>query len=385
MRRHPTNPLLLCVALTGLALVGLSCSKPQPKEPQTAETGTIPEKAPKVEASIKVGIVTNAIAPFWDPMVVGMERAAKDPSAMPELGGGVQLPEDVEAAFTKITDLLKQKQAAGGLPPCEASWKGPQSGTLQEQRRLLDEFRASGVDGISISPRESEPLSPVIDEMVDAGMLVLCMDSDAPKSKRLAYIGTNNYEAGKIAGEAAGKVFGSTGAKLIGFVGDRGAENAKERIQGFEEAAKAYKIELADVREDDADPAKARRNAEDVINALKDVNGFLGIWSYDAPAITQAVIAAKKQDRIKVVSFDAEPQTLVHLQKGEVEATVVQKPYLFGYLSVQLIYAMKVLGVDQVKPLLPEKGVIDTGVTVVTPENVAEFMKYLDSLGVKSS
>jgi ribose transport system substrate-binding protein len=319
-------------------------------------------------------------------MVVGMERAAKDPTAMPVLGGGVKLPETVAATFQKITDLLKAKQAQGGLPPCEASWKGPQqSGGVQEQRRLIEEFRAAGVDGLCISPLESEPLTPVIDELVDSGMVVLCMDSDASKSKRLAYIGTNNYEAGKIAGEAAGQVFGSTGAKLIGFVGDRGAENAKERIQGFEEAAKAYKIELADVREDDADPAKARRNAEDVINALKDVNGFLGIWSYDAPAITQAVIAAKKQDRIKVVSFDAEPQTLVHLQKGEVEATVVQKPYLFGYLSVQLIYAMKVLGVDQVKPLLPEKGVIDTGVTVVTPENVAEFMKYLDSLGVKSS
>jgi ribose transport system substrate-binding protein len=382
--------MLVCAALAVLTLAGLSCSKQQTPASSTPEvkgpeTGTIPESAPTVLASVKVGIITNAIAPFWDPMVVGMERAAKDPSAMPELGGGVKLPEDVEAACAKIADMLKAKAAQGGLPPCEASWKGPQSGTLQEQRRLLDEFRASGVDGISISPRESEPLTPVIDEMVDAGVLVLCMDSDAPKSKRLAYIGTNNYEAGKVAGEAAGKVFGSSGAKLIGFVGDRGAENAKERIEGFEEAAKAYNLTLADVREDDADPAKARRNAEDVIQAFPDVNGFLGIWSYDAPAITQAVLAAKKQDKIKVVSFDAEPQTLVHLQKGEIQATVVQKPYLFGYLSVQLIYAMKVLGVDQVEAVLPEKGVIDTGVTVVTPDNVGEFMKYLDSLGVKSS
>ncbi|MBM3499040.1 MAG: substrate-binding domain-containing protein [Armatimonadetes bacterium] len=390
MTRNLTCAVLAAAAVTLLALAGLSCSKQESAEttaPESADagTGTIPESAPKVEASVKIGIVTNAIAPFWDPMVVGMERAAKDPTAMPALGGGVELPESVAAAFAKITDLLKAKQAEGGLPPCEASWKGPQSGTLQEQRRLLEEFAAAGVDGISISPRESEPLTPVIDELIGKGTLVLCMDSDAPKSKRLAYIGTNNYEAGKMAGEAAGKVFGRGGATLIGFVGDRGAENAKERIQGFEEAAKAYKIVLRDVREDDADPAKARRNAEDVIQAFPDVNGFLGIWSYDAPAITQAVLAAKKQDRIKVVSFDAEPQTLVHLEKGEIEATIVQKPYLFGYLSVQLLYAMKVLGAEAVAAVLPEKGVIDTGVTVVTPDNVGEFMKYLDSLGVKSS
>jgi ribose transport system substrate-binding protein len=370
-------------------LLGLACSKQQvtgtPVPPPKGEPATSGAGAPPAEA-VRVGIITNAMAPFWKPMEVGMKRAAEDPTVMPVLSGGVVMPKVVEEAFTRITDLLKaEKQAKGSLPACEATWKAPQQGTLDEQRRLLDEFRASGVDGISISPRESEPLTPVFDELVDAGVLVLCMDSDAPKSKRLAYIGTNNFEAGKEAGEAAAKVFGDKGAKLIGFVGDKGSENAKERIGGFKEVAAQHKIDLFDVREDDADPAKARQNAEDVIQAMPDVNGFLGIWSYDAPAITQAVLDARKQDRIRIVSFDAEPQTLIHLQKGEIEATIVQKPYLFGYLSVQLIYAMEVLGVDTVKAVLPADGVLDTGVTVVTPANIAEFMKYLESLGVESS
>ncbi len=385
MKRGPgALAVLALVAAIAMALTP-SCTKQAPTPTPTAATPPPPPEAPPAHHVVRIGILTNAIAPFWDPMVVGMERAAKDPTVMPELGGGVELPADVEQAFKTITDMLLKEKEASALPPCQASWKGPQSGTLQEQRRLLDEFRAAGVDAISISPRESEPLSPVIDELIGSEILVVCMDSDAPDSKRLAYIGTNNYEAGKVAGEAAGEVFGSDGAKLIGFVGDRGAENAKERIRGFKEAAQAYNIELQDVREDDADVNKARRNAEDAIQAFPDINGFLGIWSYDAPAITQAVIAGDKQDQIKVVSFDAEPQTLVHLQKGEIEATVVQKPYLFGYLSVQLLYAMRVLGVEEVQAVLPEKGIIDTGVTVVTPENVGEFMKYLDGLGVKSS
>ena len=384
--KHAANALAMLALVAGMIVLLSSCTRPPPTEPMPPVTR--PTEAPEptpVGEPVKIGILTNAIAPFWQPMVVGMKLAEKDPTVMPELGGGVKLPADVEAAIKAITDLLVEAKAEGGLPPCEASWKGPQHGTLQEQNRLLEEFQAAGVDAISISPRESKPLSPVIDELIDGGTLVICMDSDAPDSKRLAYIGTNNYEAGKVAGEAAGEVFGSEGAKLIGFVGDRGAENAKERIRGFEEAAKAYKIELLDVREDDADPNKARRNAEDAIQAFPDINGFLGIWSYDAPAITQAVIADDKQDQIKVVSFDAEPQTLDHLEKGEIEATVVQKPYLFGYLSVQLLYAMKVLGAEEVQAVLPEKGIIDTGVTVVTPDNVGEFMEYLKGLGVESS
>jgi len=386
MTRSAISLLLVCAVLAGLTLAGLSCSKQQPVQTPVEPAKAPTPAEPAAGEAVKVGILTNEMAPFWNPMEVGMNRAAANPAAMAVLGGGVEMPETVEEVFTKITGLLKaEKEAKGGLPPCEAFWKAPQQGTLDEQRRLLDEFRASGVDGISISPRESEPLAPVLDGLVDAGILVVCMDSDAPTSKRLAYIGTNNFEAGKIAGEAAAKVFGSEGTKLIGFVGDKGSENAKERIGGFREVAKQHKIDLFDVREDDGDKGRARQNAEDVIQAMPDVNGFLGIWSYDAPAITQAVLDAKKQDKIKIVSFDAEPQTLIHLQKGEIEATIVQKPYLFGYLSVQLIYAMKVLGVEQLKAVLPADGVLDTGVTVVTPENVGEFMKYLDSLGVESS
>ena len=369
-----TGAVLLVIALVAAAVLVTSC-KPKDQvvetSPPIAEPGGEPAAQPSDGEAVQVGILTNAIAPFWDPMAVGMERAMESPTETPD-GSPIDLAPLWEAY-------------EGERPPCEASWKGPQDKTLGEQRRLLEEFEAAGVDGISISPLESGPLTTVIDDLVDSGMLVLCMDSDATESKRLAYIGTNNFEAGKMAGEAAVKVFGDEGAQVVGFVGNKAAENAKERIDGFREVASQHNIELIDVREDDVDPSKARRNAEDAIQAFPEIDGFLGIWSYDAPAITQAVIAAGKQDQIKVISFDAEPQTLVHLEKGEIEATVVQKPYLFGYLSVQLIYAMKVLGVEAVQEVLPEDGVIDTGVQVVTPENIKEFRAYLDDLGVESS
>ncbi|MFQ5811045.1 MAG: sugar-binding protein [Armatimonadota bacterium] len=275
-------------------------------------------------------------------------------------------------------------RAAAKLPNVDVAWRGPDQGTVQEQKRILETFEAEGVDAISISPRESAPLETEINRLIEKGVLVICMDSDAPNSNRLAYIGTNNYEAGKVAGHAPGKVW-PDGAKVMAFVGDKAAQNARERLQGFEETARTYGIDVVDVMQDDALPKKARRNAEDIIQSHPEVNGFLGLWSYDAPAITQAVIEAGKQDEIKIVSFDAEPQTIELLEQGAIEATVVQKPYMFGYLSVELLYMMKTMGVEETQMLLAPDGIVDTGVRVVTPENVGEFKAYLDDLGVESS
>lgn len=338
-------PLGIALALMALVCV-VGCVPKQPASPPA------PAAQPAAQApaptTVRVGILTNARAPFWDPMVVGMERAAAK------------------------------------LPGCEAEWKAPGADPVSDQIAALESYKATGVDGVVISPRESAPLTPIIDDLIDAGVLVVCMDSDAPESKRLAYIGTNNYEAGKVAGEAAGEAFGR-GAKVVGFVGDTAAENAKERLRGFEDAAAKYDIEVLDVRQDNNDPAKARENAEDVMKSMPEVTGFLALWSYDGPAITQAVIGAEKQEQIKIVAFDAEPATIDHLKKGEIQATVVQNPYLFGYLGVELIWMMKTMGVEETQKLLPPDGIVDTGARLVTPDNVDEFLEFLEDLGVESS
>ena len=123
-----SHSVLVFVILALLAIGGASCTKQTPPEPEPVVSQP-PEAtgaaAPTGEA-VKIGILTNAIAPFGAPMVVGMERAAEDPTIMPELGGGAKLPADVEAAIKKTTEMLVEAKAADGLPPCEASWKGPQ-------------------------------------------------------------------------------------------------------------------------------------------------------------------------------------------------------------------------------------------------------------------
>lgn len=321
-----------------LLLVSLLCLQADFSQVSTAAEGG---------KKIRIGIVTNAVAPFWVPMTKGMELAAE------KLG-------------------------------VEATWQGPPRAQVSEQRRIMEDMAAKGVDGISVSPIDADAITPIIDDLVDHGIIVLTMDSDAPKSKRSAYIGTNNVEAGMVAGREAVKRL-PRGGNVVAFVGTLSAMNAKERLQGFKQAVEGHDITVLDVKQDQTDKNKARRNVEDAIQAYPEVNAFLGLWSYNPPAITAAVRAGGKLGSIKVFGFDAEPQTIVHLENGEIEYTIVQKPYLFGYLSVELITMMKLMGIQETLTLLPPDRIIDTGVEVVTPETVKDFKARLKALGIRSS
>lgn len=336
---------LLGLAL-GISLI-LGCSKPsEPPSPG----GVKPITTGQPRKKVRIAIITNGLSPFWDPMAVGMKRAAE------KYG-------------------------------CEASWAGPQTSQIPEQRRLVEEALSRGVDGIAISAIEAGAMTPVINNAVESGVLVITIDSDAPKSKRLVYIGTNNYNAGLEAGKVALKLL-PQGGNVVGFVGNRSAQNARERIQGFVEATKGHRIQLLDVREDNIDPVKAQKNVEDVLQAMGGkVDLLLGIYSYNGPAIARAVKAAGLQGRVKILCFDAEPATLDALEKGEIDATIVQKPYEFGYRAVELLYRMKTLGIERAlrESKVPPSRIVDTGVEVVTPQNIKAFRKRLAELGVKSS
>jgi len=321
-----------------LLLMSLLCFQADFSQFSTAAPG---------DQNIRIAVVTNAVAPFWVPMTVGLEHASK------KLG-------------------------------VEATWQGPPHAQVSEQRRIMEDMAAQGVDGIAVSPIDAEAITPIIDDLVENGIIVLTIDSDAPKSKRYAYIGTNNVEAGRIAGEAAARYL-PNGGEIVAFVGTLSALNAQERLQGFKETASKHNIKVIDVKQDQTDKNKARRNVEDAIQAYPEVDAFLGLWSYNPPAVTAAVKAADKIGKIQVFGFDAEPQTLAHLENGEIEYTIVQKPYLFGYLTVELITMMKWMGIDETLKLLPKDRIIDTGVEVVTPETVQDFKERLKALGIRSS
>ena len=204
---------------------------------------------------------------------------------------------------------------------------------------------------------------------VAAQVPLFTTDSDAPQSKRIAYLGSSNTAAGIQAGEEMVKAMAGKEGKCMGFVGFLGADNAVERINGFKQAIEGKGIELLDVRGDDVDFAKARTNVDDVLVANPEVNCMVGFYSYNPPKIYEALQAASKLGQITVVAFDEDPVTLGAVKEGNFAATVVQQPFEWGYQGMKLMAAY--LGGD--KSMVPADGLIIVPTAVINKENVDAF------------
>ncbi len=203
---------------------------------------------------------------------------------------------------------------------------------------------------------------------------VICFDSDAPKSKRLCYIGTDNFQAGQTLGKEIVKLL-PQGGKMGVFVGTLSADNAAQRLAGIEEAIKGHNIEIVAKKEDETDRNKARTNVENVLTN-GDVKLLCGLWSYNGPAIAKAINASGKKGQVLAAVFDEEDDTLAGIADGTIACTVVQKPYQFGYLSSKMMHELVAKG----QANIPADKKVDTGVTVINKDNVADFKAELTKL-----
>ena len=273
--------------------------------------------------------------------------------------------------FWKIAE--KGVQKANAELHIDVEMKLPETGKVEQQKRIIEDLVSQGYHGFAISL-----ISPA-DETYDLdnalkSLNVITHDSDAPQSKRLAYIGTDNFAAGRVLGERLRKLL-PAGGKAVAFVGTLAADNARQRLAGIKAALAGSALEVVLTKEDAKDMSKARTNVEDVLNADPEVTVLLGLWSYNTPSIVDAVLASKKTG-LTVAGFDEEDGTLKGVADGVVAFTVVQKPFEFGYRSSKLLYALATQGAAA----LPADPIIDTGVEVVAKDTVAEFQKRLADL-----
>jgi ribose transport system substrate-binding protein len=295
-------------------------------------------------------------------------------------GGGAGSGKVVKLAFVTNNASEFWKIAAAGIRKYEqegkvqVDFKAPPNGTPEEQNQILQNLAAQGYDAISVSVIAPNDQIGVLNKVAEKTNLIT-FDSDAAKSKRLLYIGTNNYEAGKMLGGQIVKLL-PKGGKIAVFVGTFSADNAAERLKGIQDAIAGHNIEIVEKREDNTDRAKARSNVEDIVNANADLNLVVGLWNYNGTAIAAALEGLGKKGKVLAAVFDEDDGTLDGITNGAIQATVVQKPFEFGYLASKWMHRLATEG-QAAKAALPPTGVIDTGVDVIDKTNVAEFKRKL--------
>ena len=294
------------------------------------------------EKKTKLAFVTNNASDFWTIARKGVEQADKE------------------------------------LPNVEVEFRIPADGTAAEQKRIVDDLLAKGIAGMAISPVDPDNQTQLINDAAKQA-LVVTQDSDAPQSARAFYIGTDNHAAGLQAGQLIKEAL-PQGGKIMIFVGKIDARNAKERYQGIKDALQGSKVEIIDVRTDDTDRIRAKSNASDTLVKYSDVAALVGLWSYNGPAILNAVTDAGKVGQVKIVCFDEEDETLAGIKSGAIQATVVQQPYEFGYQSVQMM--SKFLGGD--KSGIPPSKQIFVPTLIIKKDTVDAFIEKTNKLRGRS-
>jgi ribose transport system substrate-binding protein len=181
--------------------------------------------------------------------------------------------------------------------------------------------------------------------------------------------------AGRQAGEIIKKAL-PDGGKIMIFVGSLDAQNAKDRYGGIKEVLAGSKVQIIDVRTDETDRVRAKNNVKDTMLKYPDVSCLVGLWSYNGPAIYNAVKEANQQGKIKIVCFDEEDETLAGVKDGTIYATVVQQPYEFGRQAITIM-AKYVRG-D--KSVIPANKQIIVETLAIDKEKVEQFSADLKKL-----
>lgn len=256
-------------------------------------------------------------------------------------------------------------------------WKMPRNGLVEDQNQILEQLIAEGYDGIAVSVINAAEQSPVL-QRVAAQTRLVTFDSDALDSGRLLYIGTDNFAAGRKLGAEIVRLL-PAGGKVAVFCGRFANDNATQRLRGILAAVEGHAIEIVERREDQTDRARARRQAEDVLNTHPEINLLCGLWSYNGPAIAEALRASGKNGKVLAVCFDEEEATLAAIADGTISATIVQQPFEFGYLTAKWLHRLTT-DFNNAHSEIPATGVIDAGTVIVSKSNLDEFRRKLDEM-----
>jgi ribose transport system substrate-binding protein len=258
---------------------------------------------------------------------------------------------------------------------------GPQNFDTMAERNSFRDVVENRPAGILISVADADVMGPEIDKAIAAGIPVITMDSDAPDSNRLYFIGTNNLEVGRLGGERL--VYKLNGKGNVVFFTNPGQPNLDERLEGYKKAIADHPdIKIVEVFNIKGESGTALDHTLQLLGKKgKDrVDAFVCLEASSGHDVATALKRENVTDRL-LIAMDVDPDTLEGIKEGVIDSTISQKPYTMGYFGLRALDEIhhnlpKPLRTDYESDVYsPFPEFVDTGTSLVDKSNVDTFMR----------
>lgn len=301
--------------------------------------------------------------------------------------GGLRHSADEKYVLVVFSAKLAYFQAAAaGLRAAadqlgvKSDFVGPDTYDVRAQQAEFRRALAQKPAGILVSPADPDVMKADIDQAIAQGVPVITIDSDAPASKRLLFIGTNNYQAGVIGGRVLADRLKGKG-KVVVYTMPRQA-NLNERLRGYQEVLSGHPgIKIAEVVDIKGDPGIAAGRTRELIVQKKNLpDAFVCLEASACQAVADVLDRSKILDRV-VIAMDTDLGTLEWIARGLIAATIAQKPYTMAFVGLKMLddlHHHKLPSLDTPwgqNPFAPIPNFIDTGTTLIDRSNVGSFLE----------
>jgi ribose transport system substrate-binding protein len=289
-------------------------------------------------------VTTNVNLPYWQEAQAGLTDVGKLMGVKVEITG--------PASFSPNEELTAFQQAVGQHP-----------------------------SGILVSVSNPQLFKDAIDSAVQQGIPVVCVDADAPDSKRVLFIGTDNFRAGQESGKRMADMLKGQGNIVI--VTLNGQLNVEERVRGVNEVLKKYPgIKVLQTIDDKGDAQTAYDAVSTLLKGKEKVDGIIGLEALGGTGAADVLNRLDMTGKVKIVAFDKDPETLDWIKRGAITATVVQKPYIMSFYGARFADDLHHNVVHEFKdwrsaPTGPMPTWVDTGTAVIDSNNLAAFREAL--------
>jgi ribose transport system substrate-binding protein len=297
-------------------------------------------------------------------------------------------PEERYVLVTANVNLPYWQEAQAGLTDIgkttgvKVEMVGPPTLSPSEELSEFQKVVAQNPAGIMVSASDPALFKESINKAVLQGIPVICMDSDSPDSRRVLFIGTDNFRAGQKSAKRMVDLLSGQGRIVL--IGLPGQFNTEERTRGVNDVLKSYPgIKIVATIDDHGDPRAAYDGISDLLQNKKEkIDGIICLEASGGPGAADVLHLLDMTGKIKIVAFDKDPQTLDAIERGWITASVVQKPYLMAFYGVRLLDDLHHNVVHEFKdwataPTAPLPTFVDTGTAVVDSTNLGAFRKAL--------